>query len=162
MRLTIIPLTLEEANDFVAYYHRHSDTVQGHKFSLGVVDQHERIRGVAIVGRPVSRRLDDGFTLEVLRLASDGCPNACSKLYGASLRAIFALGFVKAITYTLQSEPGTSLKAAGWKCIGEAGARVGQSWSVASRPRVEKRNEQPKLRWEVYADSTGAIHRKPA
>lgn len=97
-------------------------------------------------GRPVSRMLDDGLTLEVTRVASDGTPNACSMLYGACRRATFALGYKKLVTYTLGTEPGSSLHGAGWKLIGEAG---GGSWSRGSRPRVDSHPLQSKLRWEV-------------
>jgi hypothetical protein len=69
--------------------------------------------------------LDDGMTLELTRLASDGCPNACSALYGAAWRAAKALGYGRLITYILDSEPGVTLKAAGWKCLGKRGGGVG-------------------------------------
>jgi hypothetical protein len=104
------------------------------------------VRGVVIVGRPVSRMRDDGMTLEVTRLCTDGTENACSFLYGAAARAAFALGYKRIGTYILKSEPGTSLKAAGWKLIGERG---GGSWSVPSRPRVDKHPTQAKLLFEV-------------
>ena len=92
MRLQTI--TLKEANSFVAKNHRHHAPVQGHKFSLSVYEGDE-IHGVAIVGRPVSRFLDDGLTLEILRLCTDGHKNACSFLYSASARAAKALGYKK-------------------------------------------------------------------
>lgn len=136
---------MDEANAFVVQYHRHHRGVVGHKFSLACVEG-ERICGVAIVGRPISRRLDNGLTLEVSRVATDGTPNACSALYGAARRATFALGYKRLVTYTLASEGGSSLRGAGWKLIGEAG---GGSWSVPSRPRVDKHPLEPKLRWEA-------------
>lgn len=104
------------------------------------------MRGVVMVGRPVARGLDDGLCLEVTRLATDGCPNACSALYAASWRACRALGYRRLITYILDIEPGTSLAAAGWKCVGEV---RGRSWSCVSRPRVDKSPLQGKLRFEV-------------
>jgi len=145
-KLEIIPCELADANEFVHRTHRHHGKVAGHKFSVAVVDESGQIRGVAIVGRPVARRLDDGWTLEVNRVATDGCPNACSALYGAARRACFALGYKKLITYTLPSEGGGSLRAAGWRLIGEAG---GGSWNCKTRPRVDKAPTQVKLRWEV-------------
>ncbi len=152
MRFQITPLDLAEANEFVSRWHRHHGRVVGHKFSLAVSDCTDihgvDIHGVAIVGRPVSRRLDDGLTLEVTRVATDGTKDACSALYGACRRAAFALGYKRLVTYTLDSEPGTSLKGAGWKLIGSAG---GGSWSVPSRPRVDKHPTQKKLRWEAIA-----------
>ena len=92
----------------------------------------DRLCGVAIAGRPVARRLDDGLTIEILRVCTDGTYNACSVLYGACARAARAMGYRRVVTYTLESEPGTSLKAAGFKFDGEAG---GLSWDVPSRPR---------------------------
>jgi hypothetical protein len=143
--LSIVPCDLDEANAFVSQHHRHHQPVIGHKFSLSVVEG-ERVCGVAIVSRPVSRRLDNGLTLEVTRVATDGTRNACSALYGATRRAAFALGYKRLVTYTLQSESGDSLRGAGWKVIGEAG---GGSWSRARRPRVDKAPLEPKLRWEA-------------
>lgn len=145
MSLSVIPCDLKDANTFVSQYHRHHRGVVGHKFSLAVV-RGEDICGVAIVGRPVARRLDDGWTLEVTRVATDGTKNAASALYGAARRATFALGYRKLVTYTLPSESGASLRAAGYRCLGEAG---GGSWSCPSRPRVDKHPLQRKLRWEA-------------
>ena len=84
--LTVKPMSLADANRFVAEHHRHHKPVRGHKFSLGCI-ANGRLAGVAIVGRPVSRYLDDGLTLEVNRLCTDGTKNACSFLYGAAARA---------------------------------------------------------------------------
>jgi hypothetical protein len=144
-KLSIVPCQLDEANAFVKRHHRHHGKVVGHKFSVAVVDESEVVRGVAIVGRPVARSLDDGLTLEVIRVATDGFPNACSALYGACRRAAFALGYRRIGTYTLQSEPGVSLLASGWKIVGEV---AGRSWDCASRPRVDKHPIQDKFRWE--------------
>lgn len=143
--LSLCPISLEEANEFVRLYHRHHKLVVGHKFSIGLTDG-EQIRGVAIVGRPVARMSDNGWTLEVTRCCTDGVKNGCSMLYGAAWRAVKALGYKKLITYTLQEEGGASLRAAGWKCIGEAG---GGSWHRESRPRVDTHPLQGKLRWEA-------------
>lgn len=119
--LELIPMTLREANAFVEQHHRHHKPVVGHKFSIGVSDG-EKVVGVAIVGRPVGRFLDDGWTLEVTRLCTDGTHNACSMLYAAAWRAARAMGYRRVVTYILESETGASLKAAGWKCIGKAGS----------------------------------------
>ena len=145
MKLTTCPITLEEANAFVALHHRHHKAVVGHKFSIGAsIDG--VVVGVAIVGRPVSRNRDDGLTLEVTRLATNGARNACSFLYGAAARAAFALGYKRIGTYTLQSESGASLRGAGWKVLGEV---RGRSWSCPSRPRVDTHPLQNKLLWEL-------------
>lgn len=149
MALEVCPMTLKEANAFVSQYHRHHKPVVGHKFSIGCTDG-EKIVGVAIVGRPVSRVLDDGWTLEVNRLCTDGTRNACSMLYAAAWRAARAMGYHKLITYILESEPGTSLKAAGWKCVGQAG---GLRWTGKRRPEVDLYPAQMKLRFEIGEDS---------
>ena len=140
--LDICPISLAEANAFVAEHHRHHKPVVGHKFSIGCTDG-EKIVGVAIVGRPVSRYLDDGWTLEVNRCCTDGTRNACSMLYAAAWRAARAMGYHKLITYILDTESGTSLKAAGWKCVGQAG---GLRWTGKRRPEVDLCPAQMKIR----------------
>jgi hypothetical protein len=146
-KFTIERVSLAEANAFVARLHRHHKPVVGHLFSLGASKAGE-IVGVAIVGRPVARMRDDGETAEVTRLCTNGTKDACSFLYGAAARAAFALGFKRIGTYILASEQGTSLTAAGWRLIGEAG---GGSWSRASRPRVDAHPTQAKLLFETTA-----------
>ena len=146
MRFDIVPLPLDEANAFVQQHHRHHGNVVGHKFSVGVANPEGEIVGVAIVSRPVARGLDDGLTLEITRVATNGCKDACSALYGACRRASFALGYKKLVTYTLASESGASLRAAGYRIVGEV---RGRSWSCQSRPRVDKHPTQAKLRWEA-------------
>ncbi|GEA16338.1 hypothetical protein E308F_25840 [Moorella sp. E308F] len=153
-KLIIVPCTLDEANAFIKQYHRHHGPVKGHKFSIAVADEKNNIRGVAIIGRPVSRVLDDGWTLGVRRLATDGCKNACSALYAAAWRATRAMGYRRLVTYILTTEPGTSLRAAGWRCVGQAG---GGSWNRPSRPRVDKHPLQQKLRWEVSDGPIGHL-----
>lgn len=133
VKLEIVPITLPEANEFVKAHHRHHHPVAGHKFSIALSDG-QSIRGVATIGRPVARLPDDGWTLEVNRCCTDGVVNGCSMLYGAAWRAAQALGYRKLITYTLASEGGSSLKASGWKLIGERG---GGTWNRKKRPRVD-------------------------
>lgn len=146
-RLQLVSVSLKEANTFVATHHRHHRPVRGHEFSLGAV-QASSVIAVCIVGRPVARLNDDGATLEVTRLASDGTRNACSFLYGAARRATFALGYTRLITYILDTEPGTTLRAAGFRLIGKRG---GGSWSRATRPRIDTHPLQQKLLWESVA-----------
>ena len=132
-RLHLLPVSLRTANVFVlAHHHR---PVQAAKFALAVtlVDS-DLIRGVAIVGRPVARHLDDGWTREVTRLCTDSTPNACSKLYGAAWQAAKSLGYIRLITYTLPDEGGASPRAAGWRLIG---ARGGGAWSRPSLPLAD-------------------------
>ena len=149
MGLELVPITLKEANAFVEQHHRHHRPVTGHKFSIAASDG-EKIVGVAIVGRPVSRHLDNGLTLEVIRLCTDGTRNACSFLYSAAWRAARNLGYKKLITYILKSEPGSSLKAAGWKCVEECG---GLRWTGRSRPEVDLYPAQMKLRFEIETNT---------
>lgn len=143
--MTIVPITIKDAARFIREHHRHHRPPTGGLFAVGVANETLLI-GVAVVARPVSRHAQDGSTAEVTRLATDGTKNACSALYGACWRAARALGYRRLITYTLTTEPGTSLRAAGWMLIGEAG---GGSWSRPSRPRDDQHPTQPKLRWEA-------------
>jgi hypothetical protein len=145
-RLRIRPTTLREACAFVALHHRHHAPPRGCRFALAVVDEAGAVRGVAISGRPTARRLDNGLTLEVTRVATDGCDNACSALYGACRRVAQAMGYARVLTYTLSTEPGTSLRASGWRCVGVAG---GGTWSRKSRPRADLHPTQSKIRWEA-------------
>jgi hypothetical protein len=145
--LELLPIDLASANAFVEQHHRHHKRVVGHKFSLAAVLSGEVV-GIVIVGRPVARGRDDGWTLEVTRLATDGTKNACSFLYGAAARACFALGYRRIGTYILASEPGSSLAAAGWRQIGEV---KGRSWSTPSRLRVDKHPTVDKLLFERAA-----------
>lgn len=147
-RLFLVPVSLREANAYVAEHHRHHGPTRGHKFAVAVGTLDGVMRGVAIAGRPVSRHLDDGTTLEVLRVCTDGTLNACSMLYGAVRRAGIALGYPPSciITYTLASETGSSLRASGWVLDGET---AGGSWWRAARPREDKAPTEPKLRWRA-------------
>lgn len=138
-------MTLKEANSFVGQHHRHHGPVTGHKFSIGLSTD-GKVVGVVIVGRPVSRYLDDGWTLEVNRLCTDGTRNACSMLYAAAWRAARAMGYKRLITYILESESGVSLRAAGWKCIGQAG---GLRWTGKRRPEVDLYPAEKKQRYQM-------------
>ena len=131
--MIVTPINLDEANAFVSVHHRHHKPVPGAKFCLAVSDG-ESVRGVAIVGRPVARNLDDGWTLEANRVCTDGARNACSMLYGAAWRAAKALGYRRLITYTLPDEGGASLRASGWRLLG---LRGGGNWNVKTRPRID-------------------------
>lgn len=131
MKLRVAPITLREANAFVAEWHRHHRPARGHKFSIAA-KLGERIVGVVIVGRPVARMRDDGKTAEVARLCTDGTRNACSILYAAAARAAAAMGYQRIGTYTLPEEGGASLRASGWRLVGGAG---GGNWNKPSRPR---------------------------
>lgn len=135
--MTVVPLTLKCANDFVIQNHRHHGKVQGCKFCIGAVDEKGKLRGVAITGRHVSRYLDNGTTAEITRLCTDGFKNACSFLYAACARIAKEMGYTKIITYILITENGASLKAAGWS---EQGVCGGGNWNVKSHPRNNSPN----------------------
>lgn len=145
--LTLVPVSLSDALAFVTQVHRTHPAPQGGKFAIGVAKGDELV-GVAVVGRPVSRHLDNGWTAEVTRVATDGTKNACSKLYAACWRAARAMGYRRLVTYTLKEEPGTSVRAAGWKVVGETEAR---NWDRPKRPRVNRHPTQIKIRWEASA-----------
>lgn len=121
--LEIRPITLKKANDYVAANHRHNRPTTGHKWSVAVYDG-ERLCGVAIAGQPIARKLDDGLTIEIRRVCTDGTRNACSMLYGACCRAAKAMGYKRVVTYTLISEDGASLRASGFQDCGEAGGGI--------------------------------------
>jgi hypothetical protein len=143
-RLQIVPVTLRAACAYVNEHHRHLRAPAGAKLAIAVQDQRGHLRGIALVGRPVARRLDDGMTLEVTRVATDGCPNACSALYAAARRAARALGYRKLVAYTRASEHGTSVRAAGWVAVHTS---RGGGWSRATRPRRDH-DPSAKVRWE--------------
>ncbi|WP_324613129.1 XF1762 family protein [Streptomyces sp. SBT349] len=115
--LEIVPITFRQACAFITRHHRHHRPPQGMKFAVGVTAD-GTLAGVAVVGRPVARHQDDGRTAEVTRTCTDGTPNANSALYGATWRAARALGYRRLITYTEDSESGTSLRAAGFRRTG--------------------------------------------
>jgi hypothetical protein len=141
-----MPLHLREANEFVGKYHRHSLPTVGGKFALGVA-QDRKLVGVAITGRPVCRRLDDGKTLEILRVATDGTPNACSFLYARTAKIARLMGYERVITYTLTSEGGASLRAVGAK---PTGPLESHEWSNPARPRKSQSvYHEQKYRWEL-------------
>jgi hypothetical protein len=115
------------------------------KFALGVASDGLLV-GVAVVGRPVARHLDDRLTLEVTRSCTDGTRNANSKLYGAAWRAARALGYQRLITYTEDSESGTSLRAAGFHPVKTLAPHSG--WDRPSRRRKPQPRAATRVRWE--------------
>lgn len=139
-----VPMGLKEANEYVNTLHRHHKAVYRDKFRIGCQANDGHLCGVVQVGRPVSRHLDDGRTLEVVRLCTDGTDNVCSFLYAAASRVAKELGYSKIITYILDQETGVSLKAAGWQK--EADIR-GHSWDCPSRPRTTIAPTCNKQRW---------------
>jgi hypothetical protein len=127
VRLSLVPVTLREANAFVRQHHRHHGESRGCVVTLAVANEAGDVRGVAIVGRPVARMLQDAWTAEVTRLCvwpvctvkhdedhpKDGCSHdAASLLYGAAWRAVRALGYRRLVTYTL---PRGGRRIAAWR-----------------------------------------------
>jgi hypothetical protein len=150
------PISLREARRFVGEHHRHNLPPRGWLF--GVALEHDgAVIGVGIAGRPVARKLQDGVTVEVLRICTLGDHNACSTLYGALCRAAKALGYRRAITYTLASETGASVRAAGFQRDAELDPHRG--WDMPSRPRAthdlfgaERAPLEAKVRWVRHFD----------
>jgi hypothetical protein len=153
--MKIVNLTVANANDFVKEHHRHSKPVQGHKFSIGAVDDNLDLLGVCIVGRPVARKLDDGLTAEITRLCvlEDAPKNVCSFLYRAAWRAWSAMGGERIVTYILQSENGNSLKGAGFKCVAKSPQwKEGKGWTTRENRSWQKVHLEGKTRWEVIKE----------
>lgn len=144
MRLT--PITIKDANAFVAAHHRHNRPTQGALFAVAATADDGQLVGVAIVGRP-PRMLQDGVTVEIRRVCTDGTRNACSFLYARSLRAAAVLGYKRAITYTRQDESGASLRATGARLSAVLPARDAVK---ANKQRVRQNTTEPfpRYRWE--------------
>lgn len=146
-RLRIVPVTFRQACAFIAEHHRHHRPPRGMKFAVGVA-RGDRLVGVATVGRPVARTLDDQLTVEVTRTCTLGVPGANSMLYGAAWRAARALGYHRMITYTQEGESGASPRAVGMLPVAVLPARPG--WTTPSRPRAERGTDGvARMRWEI-------------
>lgn len=139
-----IPLSREKADAFIAKHHRHHKPSRGDKFRIGAVGGSGELVGVAVSGRPVARGFDDGLTIEVIRLCTDGTENACSFLYAASRRAAIEMGYTRGLTYILETESGNSLVASGWRPLGTT---RGGSWDTKTRPRTQTAPTCPKKRF---------------
>lgn len=147
MKLTAKPIKRDDAREFISRLHRHHGVPAGWKFGIAAY-RGEQLVGVVTVGRPVGRLSDDGETCEVTRLCTDGSKNVCSFLYGRARSCAFAMGYSKIITYILDSEPGTSLKASGWQFVRET---KGGSWDRPSRTRIDKAPIVKKQLWQAVA-----------
>jgi hypothetical protein len=151
--LVIVPVTMRQACAFVAEHHRHNKPPRGHKFSIGLSKDGVLV-GVAMAGRPVSRHLDDGLTIEVNRTCTIGDKNANSMLYGAVWRAARAMGYRRLVTYSQADESGVSLRAAGLMRVKELKAR--KSWAESTKDdRLNKMRDLfgaggvDRVRWEI-------------
>jgi hypothetical protein len=133
--LHLVPIRQRAARAFITEHHRHNGPPRGSVFCLAVATDDGDLVGVAMVGRPIARKLDDGWTLEVNRTCTDGTRNVNSLLYGAAWRVAKGLGYRRLVTYTQADEPGVSLRAAGWRVVAERPARP--SWVDSTRdPRL--------------------------
>ena len=128
-RLFICPVTFKMATEYVKEHHRHHQPPIGCKFCVGVCNSSGELRGVLIAGRPVARKIDNGLTVEFVRVCTDGTPNACSMLLGAAWRVARGLGYHRAVTYTLKQEGGASLRAAGFEVSHET---PGKAWKQSA------------------------------
>jgi hypothetical protein len=159
--LLAVPLKLKEANAFVDNFHRHNKPVQGARFAIGA-EWDGLLVGVAIVGRPVQYKLDGNRTAEVLRVCTDGVDRTtkdrhgeehtlavCSFLYQRCWQAWRAMGGTRLITYTLESEPGSSLKGAGWRVVAEVPPSSGRGWTNRPGREWQPVHGQLKFRWEA-------------
>ena len=146
--LKCIPLTLKEANAFVIEHHRHSKQCRGHRFSLGAVYKDELV-GAAIIGRAINRYLDNRFTAEILRnsVLEKAPKGTFIFLYSRAMKVWQSQGGKKILTYTLETEPGSSLKAVNFNAAAKTGFFKG-GW----QNRSNRREYTPirKIRWEKF------------
>ena len=149
MTLRVVPITLGAARAHVERHHSHHGAPVGGLLACAVAHD-DRIVCVAILGRPVARKIDDGTTAEVTRLASDGTRHAASMCLAAVTRAAIALGYRRLVSYTLLGETGTSYRAAGWRCTGLV--QASQGW--LSRPGRTIVQSGGKARWETGPDAS--------
>ena len=146
--LVAVPVTQREAQAFIAQHHRHHGPSIGSVFQVALA-RGDQLVGVAMIGRPVARGLDDGYTLEVTRLCTLDAPasrHAASKLYAICWRIAREMGYRRLLTYTLADETGISLVSAGWRIVHQV---KGRSWDTPSRPRVDKHPTGYKTLWEI-------------
>jgi hypothetical protein len=142
----IVPLTLRIANDFVEKHHRHSARTSndGGKFAIGLEVDGDLV-GVAIVGRPVARLLQQPGTAELLRCCViPNAPTGSAKTLNSRCKRIWQLmGGTRLVTYTLLSERGGSLLGTGF--APEASV-PGRRWN-GSKNGDRDLAAEPKIRW---------------
>lgn len=149
-KLYVVPCSKEKAGEFITALHRHHLPLDFGSYSLAVCDPVGRVHGVCIVGRTTTQHIDDGWTLEVRRVCTDGHPNACSALYAASWKFVHALGYRRLISYTLPEEGGASLRAIGWHRVDNVG---GNSWAHRNTRGYDIHPVGKKVRWEISVSS---------
>jgi len=141
--LTLTPITISAAKKLVRQWHRHLPELQGALFASAVSMDGE-IVGVACAVNPARVWQGTGRVVIGRVAVQEGVRNGCSMLYGSMCRAAKALGYSEAWTYTLPSEPGTSLRAAGFT---DMGLTDGGEWGRPGRPRQMALHPEPKRRW---------------
>ena len=147
--LQVVPVKWAVAKSFVRDHHQHCRPPAGWRFGAGVLNGSDLL-GVVVVGRPVARMLDQARIVEVNRLCvrrdlPSGLEwNACSLLYGWAAKEARGRGFERILTYTLATEHGTTLTAAGWTPESHTD---GRSWDSPSRPRGDNTPRGDKVRW---------------
>lgn len=146
--LELVPMTIKEAKMFVREIHRHNRVLVG---ALAVIAAAEngRIIGVAVVGRPKAKALQDGWTAEITRVANIPHPNATSFLFNGATRLARSLGYRRCFTYTLKEESGAAMRALGWKVLYDV---RGRSWNTPSRPRIDKHTIGDRQMWVAFGD----------
>jgi hypothetical protein len=164
MSLFAVPVDWETARAYTGLHHRHHKRPPArHKTSIGLVGDGGELHGIAMVGRPSARGLQDGLTLEVTRCTTDGTRNACSMLYASAWRYMQGAGYWRGITYTQDGETGASLRAAGW--VPDAELRPRPGWDTPSRRRQPDGTEDvARTRWKIvrhgYGDALAAYRAK--
>lgn len=138
-----VPMTRDAVNTYLRQHHRHHGAVSGYRFAVGA-ECNGRLVGVAVVGRPKARMIDQYRVVEVTRLCTDGTKNVCSFLYSRCSRLCREMGFDRVFTCILESESGKSLRAAGWEY---EYTTDGGSWDRPSRRRTDKAPTEPKQVW---------------
>jgi hypothetical protein len=146
----VVPVEWQTARAFVERHHRHAQAPRGWRSGFGARCGGQLV-GVVTVGRPVARLIDSATTVEVNRLCVDPTLdptlvwNVASQLYAAAAREARRRGYGRIITYTLETEQGTTLRAAGWTPV----ARTrGGAWTRPSRARTDAAPTCRKVRWE--------------
>lgn len=168
MGIDLRPVKRDEARLFLRH-HRHHPVPVGWLWLHGAHDDAGQLVGVAVCGRPVSRELDDGLTMEVTRMCTVGAMNTDSMLYAAAERAAKAKGYRRWLTYLMAEEwdrfndegkriGGAGVRAVGWK---ELWRVKGRTWDCESRPRTDKHPTVDKVAvgegaWSVFQTEKAA------
>ena len=153
--INIKPVSIKNANEFIKTYHRHHRPTSRNsgRWALAAYDNENELIGVAIASNPVSATYMDGITLEVTRLCvkENAQKGTASFLLSKCCRIRKEMGGSRIITYTLESESGSSLKGAGWNLVGHV--KPHNRWIEKSKYDGKARDkleiyQLSKYRWE--------------